>query len=749
MVMRKLIFAILTMFLSMSTSQAQPWNWNELCKIDASDRNEREQYGSATAISGNYAVVGAQYARVNGLYDVGAAYIYYYNEGTWEEIQKIIPSDGTARLRFGRSIAMSGDYFFVGSNSATYVFYNNNGFWEEKQIIGLSGYAIAISDNYAMIGSRVFYNNNGIWEEQQQLVASDGSGGFGGAVAISGNYAIVSAPYQHDYSGNIYLDYEAGAAYIFYNNNGTWEEIQRITASNGYSYGMFGYTLSVSGDYAIIGANLRYDPGLVNTIEINKGSIYIFHNNEGIWEEVKRSSIFFLESSGFGRSVSISDRYALVGAPSYFELPEYGYNFNKTGAVFIFERNGNYWDRQMHVATDAGSGDRFGQSVAISDGYAFVGAPIDSHDADGMNTLDRAGSAYIFKAPIIKKHPYSRSDVCVNDTISFTVSGYHITGYKWQISTDGGVNFTDIPKGRVYAGTQTDNLRFIAKSSMDGHQFRCILTSYDEIVMSNTATLIIELEKPVISSLHDDLLIFSSTYWNCEAVLPDYTANVIATDNCDNDLEIKQTPGPGTLISGASNIITIKVTDDAGNSESVSFNVAVENYMGIVIDCIVNPRIVISARDNYYTVSRDEFDPVLDYDYCGGVLIKNDFNNQSTLAGAQLPIGDTWINWIATDMEGNSFMCSSLITVFQQSKVALSKSGIHICPNPSRGILQVEFGQTEVQELTISDLNGKIIFEKTKPLQKEEIDLSAFKNGVYFIAVQTDEGFLSTKFVKE
>jgi poly(beta-D-mannuronate) lyase len=56
-----------------------------------------------------------------------------------------------------------------------------------------------------------------------------------------------------------------------------------------------------------------------------------------------------------------------------------------------------------------------------------------------------------------------------------------------------------------------------------------------------------------------------------KAILPDYRSQVVATDNCDDNLTVSQSPAPGTNTSSCS--VTITVTDDLGNSSTVSFSV--------------------------------------------------------------------------------------------------------------------------------------------------------------------------------
>lgn len=60
---------------------------------------------------------------------------------------------------------------------------------------------------------------------------------------------------------------------------------------------------------------------------------------------------------------------------------------------------------------------------------------------------------------------------------------------------------------------------------------------------------------------------------NCEALLPDYTSEVVASDDCT--LTISQSPAAGTSLPTGVNTVTISVTDVSGNTVTCSFTVTV------------------------------------------------------------------------------------------------------------------------------------------------------------------------------
>jgi hypothetical protein len=148
-----------------------------------------------------------------------------------------------------------------------------------------------------------------------------------------------------------------------------WFEIQKLLASDGGDGDFFGVSVSISGDYAIIGA---FGDDL-------RGSAYVFVRSGSSWlQEAKLVASDSSMDDMFGYSVSISGDYAIIGA----------FGDDSRGSAYIFVRSGSSWLQEAKlVASDGGDGDFFGFSVSISGDYAIIGAEYDD--------LGR-GSAYVF-----------------------------------------------------------------------------------------------------------------------------------------------------------------------------------------------------------------------------------------------------------------------------------------------------------------------------------------------------------------
>jgi hypothetical protein len=269
---------------------------NEI-KLLAGSGNEYGDFGVSVSISGDYAIVGDASDDDNGK-DAGSAYIYRREGLNWIEEQKLIASDGNEDDMFGISVSISGEFAIVGA------------------------YA---DENYGVrSGSAYIFRREGSnWIEEQKLTADDGAeyDWFGFRVSISGEYAVVGAQFDDDNGVS------SGSAYLFRREGSNWTKEQKLTASDGSSLEAFGISISISGDFIIIGAYEDDDNG------INSGSAYIFERDISNWiEKQKLTASDGSELDGFGISVSISGEYAIAGA--YYD----DYNGPYSGSVYIYSR---------------------------------------------------------------------------------------------------------------------------------------------------------------------------------------------------------------------------------------------------------------------------------------------------------------------------------------------------------------------------------------------------------------------------
>ncbi len=378
------------------------------------------------------------------------AYLLFYSisySQDYDEKGKLVAFDRGNFREFGYSVAISGNCAIVGAiresedetggntqqyAGAVYLYERDaNGNWSREQKIVASdryehdffGESVGISGNYAIVGayaededatggntlaqagSAYIYERDvyGNWGNEQKIVASDRESGdnFGKAVSISGNYAVVGAHNEDEDELGGNLKNQAGSAYIFERDaNGDWYEIQKIVASDRDIEDYFGSSVSISDSFLVVGADYEDEDTLGTNTLTSSGSAYIFEQDPGgDWQEVKKITAFNRAAYDFfGASVSISGNTIVVGAWSEDEDASEGNTMDGAGSAYVFECNeqGIWKYAQKIVAPDRDWGDRFGWSVGISGSDIIVGANRESEDELQQNTIEEAGSAYIF-----------------------------------------------------------------------------------------------------------------------------------------------------------------------------------------------------------------------------------------------------------------------------------------------------------------------------------------------------------------
>ena len=255
---------------------------------------------------------------------------------TWPE-QKVVASNGQPHDAFGQSIALRGTTALIGA-----VDVNN---WEGAIY--------------------VFTQTGGVWTEGQEFMADDGAPGdratFGTAIMIDGDTAVIGA-----LGATVDGHANAGAAYVFKESGGTWNQVAKLVASDPADNNYFGQVAAIAGDNIVVGAY-----GATVDGNVLQGAAYVYSNIGGTWTFVKK--LVADDAVGgefFGRSVAMSGTRALVGAP-YASVD----GTAARGAVYVFDGSTSDWTQSGKVVADSGDpGDAFGFSLAATPTHMVVGA---------------------------------------------------------------------------------------------------------------------------------------------------------------------------------------------------------------------------------------------------------------------------------------------------------------------------------------------------------------------------------------
>jgi hypothetical protein len=89
-------------------------SWTQRAKLTAVVPSQTERFGSAVALSGNFAAAGA-WQNAEGGGNSGAAYLFESSAGAWFQAAKLKPTDSAAGDRFGNDVALDGGDWINGA----------------------------------------------------------------------------------------------------------------------------------------------------------------------------------------------------------------------------------------------------------------------------------------------------------------------------------------------------------------------------------------------------------------------------------------------------------------------------------------------------------------------------------------------------------------------------------------------------------------------------------------------------------
>ena len=222
--------------------------------------------------------------------------------------------------------------------------------------------------------------------------------GFGTAVAIFGNLALVGSP------GDDGAASEAGAAHLFARTGRGWRTVQVLVPEDPAGSPAFGAAAALGRHVLAIGAPGRYASGA------SDGSVEIYRRAGRAWvADAVLTGSDAVSGAHFGASLALQGRTLVVGAPGTTVSP------GVVGAVYVFEQIAGVWQETAKLTSPVrDTNGRFGASVALDRHTLVVGAPGESHVQDGGDT----GTAYVYRregagftAPQILRGSDDRSQV--------------------------------------------------------------------------------------------------------------------------------------------------------------------------------------------------------------------------------------------------------------------------------------------------------------------------------------------------
>jgi hypothetical protein len=248
-------------------------------------------------------------------------------------------------------------------------------------ILALAGTALLLAACQTNDGEPV----ESVFSSILKIAAADAADfdSFGLALAIDGSYALVGAPGADGSGGN------QGAAYLFLQTQGAepgWGQVKKLLPDDPAAGDLFGISVDISGDYAVVGAGSEDGAGT------DLGAVYVFYRDQGgadNWGQIKKITAGDGEDGdGFGFAVALDGDVLIVGADGAD-----GSGINQgTAYIFYRDRNGiDNWGQVAKVFSSQPADDnQFGFAVAVGGGVAAVGSP--GEDGEGIE----CGVVYFF-----------------------------------------------------------------------------------------------------------------------------------------------------------------------------------------------------------------------------------------------------------------------------------------------------------------------------------------------------------------
>ena len=426
-------------------------------------------YGHSLAVGTGEVIVG------ESLNEAAPGYVYVYRKdsgGAWAEVQRFEASNSAVGDHFGRTLTLSGDQLLVGSTllQAIYVFEKDgSGQWRETQ-------TLTVSDNVpgnfigrisAADGDRFFTASwansegrgavyvferdpaTGQWSETDKLMGSDvlPNDLFGMSIAVEGDLALIGTAQQAN---------STGAVYVFRRDPATrdWSEQSKLTGPGTGPNSRFGAAVGLAGGVALVAAS---------TQEVGVGVVFAFSYDEstGEWQVGPTLRPFDGGNPGtqFGTAMHFGLEETWFGAPGAVDFE---------GRAYVLSRNpsGEWTGASKLTGSELAPGDQFGGTVAVQGDLAAVGVVRDDFELGSVAIFERqdgtwteVAKVFTEAAPAMASITGGRVDCEGGAAGAFSCNGLDMLSFLSVADLGGGrgieVNdvwgWTDPDSGREYA----------------------------------------------------------------------------------------------------------------------------------------------------------------------------------------------------------------------------------------------------------------------------------------------------------
>lgn len=498
--------------------------WSQQAYLKGPAPGSNDRFGHAVGLSEDSIVVGAPgegsgATGVNGdpldssMPSSGAAYVFVRNGVAWNQEAYLKASNTGAFDFFGHSVGISGDTVVVGAHQ------------EASKATGVNG--DQTNDLLSKAGAAyAFGRSDGTWSQQAYLKASNTGPDdqFGISVAVSGQTIVVGAPFEDSNATGVNGDalnnllVSAGSAYVFVQSGATWSQQAYLKSSNGTCCQFFGWSVAISGDAIVVGAE---------------------------------------RERGNGTGVNPPSNTAALVA----------------GAAYVFQRTETTWAHQVYLkASNTDAGDAFGHAVAIDGATAVIGARDERSGSTGINgdqtdnSLPGSGAVYVFAMNLlpvasagadqtVEALSSGATAVSLDGSASSDADGDSLT-YTWRDAASEIVGTTAIANVSLALGTYSYTL-----TVSDGQ-----VTSTDNVtvIVQDTVGPSIAIAAPASGASYSFSQVVAASYSCADVASTTVTCGGSAANGAPVDTS-----------SAGTHAFTVTATDSLGNESSVTFEYTV------------------------------------------------------------------------------------------------------------------------------------------------------------------------------
>ncbi|MDP5077103.1 MAG: FG-GAP repeat protein, partial [Nonlabens sp.] len=307
------------------TYDSNAMQWIERAQLVAPVREQNALYGASLAFNDSNELFVGEYNRIatNPIVSrSGQVYVYDVNNSGIATLKQIIanPTPNPTDL-FGFSIAAHGSAIAIGA-------IGENLDAQELNDIDDAG-AVYIYDKDT---------TTGIYNISQKIVSGTRvqDAEFGNAVAIQNDVLIAGATNESLPLGNGFSR-NGGAAYAFKKMNGTWQQSDRFLPQNIVATGLFGYSVAIHNNIALVGFIQGLTPFNGSTRSTGTVTMYTLDPTSGTSSQNTNIETPLPEFTSFyGGSIAFQGNDVIIGALGDTGDLQGVYDPNKAGAVYTF-----------------------------------------------------------------------------------------------------------------------------------------------------------------------------------------------------------------------------------------------------------------------------------------------------------------------------------------------------------------------------------------------------------------------------